>query len=275
MSADIVIRGGTVIDGTGSPGQVADVAVTGDRISEIGQNLSGSRVLEAEGHIVAPGFIDVHTHYDPQVFWDPSLTPSAFHGVTTVVAGNCGFSIAPVRADSVGILARTLQHVGDMSFDTLSVGVPWDEFETFPQYLDSIARRGTALNFSCYVGHTAVRLFVMGDEAYERAATAEEIGRMQAVVAEAMAGGAAGFASSSSPTHNGDGGRPVPSRVADLAELRALLQPLRGLGAGAWSPCCPVACSPTARSSTSSERSAVPSPGRRCSLSRGIRTTRR
>ncbi len=208
------------------------MAVTGDRISEIGQNLSGSRILEAEGHVVAPGFIDIHTHYDAQVFWDPSLTPSAFHGVTTVVAGNCGFSIAPVHAESVAILARTLQHVEDMSFDTLSVGVPWDEFETFPQYLDSIERRGTALNFACYVGHTAVRLYVMGDEAYERAATAEEIGRMQAVVAEAMAGGAAGFASSSSPTHNGDGGRPVPSRVADLAELRALLQPLRGLGRG-------------------------------------------
>ena len=217
-----------MVDGTGSPGHVADVAVTGNRITEVGQNLRGTRVLDAAGHVVSPGFIDIHTHYDAQVFWDPSLTPSAFHGVTTVVAGNCGFSIAPVRSDSVGILARTLQHVEDMSFDTLSVGVPWDEFETFPQYLDSIAARGTALNFACYVGHTAVRLYVMGDAAYERAATPEEIEQMQGVVAEAMAGGAAGFASSSSPTHNGDGGRPVPSRVADLEELRALLQPLRG-----------------------------------------------
>jgi N-acyl-D-amino-acid deacylase len=227
MSAELVIRGGTVVDGTGSPGRVADVAIEGGLISEVGTGLSGSRVLDATGQVVAPGFIDIHTHYDAQVFWDPSLTPSSHHGVTSVVAGNCGFSIAPIRSDGVALLAHTLQHVEDMSFDTLSVGVPWAEFETFPQYLDSIARRGTALNFACYVGHTAVRLFVMGDDAYERAATDEEIARMQSVVAEAMAGGAAGFASSASPTHNGDGGRPVPSRVADLAELRALLQPLR------------------------------------------------
>ncbi len=189
-------------------------------------------MLDASGQIVAPGFIDIHTHYDAQVFWDPSLTPSSFHGVTTVVAGNCGFSIAPVLPEGVGLLARTLQHVEDMSFDTLSVGVPWDEFETFPEYLDAVARRGTALNFSCYVGHTAVRMYVMGEEAYARAATPGEISRMQSVVAEAMAGGAAGFASSASPTHNGDKGRPVPSRVADLAELRHLLEPLRRSGRG-------------------------------------------
>ena len=203
------------------------MAIRDGRIAEIGPGLSGSRVLDATGQIVAPGFIDIHTHYDAQVFWDPSLTPSSFHGVTTVVAGNCGFSIAPVRPEGVGLLARTLQHVEDMSFDTLSAGVPWDEFETFPQYLDAISRRGTALNYSCYVGHTAVRMYVMGDEAYERAATPAEIARMQSVVGEAMDGGAIGFASSASPTHNGESGRPVPSRVGDLAELRALLQPVR------------------------------------------------
>jgi N-acyl-D-aspartate/D-glutamate deacylase len=227
MSADVVVRGGTVIDGTGSPGQVADVAISDGRIAAIGTGLRGSRVLDASGQIVAPGFIDIHTHYDAQVFWDPSLTPSSFHGVTTVVAGNCGFSIAPVLPAGVALLARTLQHVEDMSFDTLSVGVPWDEFETFPEYLDAVARRGAALNFACYVGHTAVRMYVMGEEAYTRAATPGEIARMQSVVAEAMAGGAAGFASSASPTHNGDQGRPVPSRVADLAELRQLLEPVR------------------------------------------------
>jgi N-acyl-D-amino-acid deacylase len=232
MDADIVITGGTVIDGSGRPGRRADVAITGGRITGVGEGLRGTEELDATGQVVTPGFIDIHTHYDAQVFWDPSLTPSSFHGVTTVVAGNCGFSIAPIKPEGVGLLAHTLQHVEDMSFDTLSVGVPWDEFETFPQYLAAVGRRGTALNYGCYVGHTAVRLYVMGDDAYERAATGAELAAMQQVVAEAMAGGAIGFASSASPTHNGDRGRPVPSRVADLAELRALLAPLHDVGRG-------------------------------------------
>jgi len=233
VDADIVIRGGTVIDGTGSPGRRADVAVADGRIVDVGEGLSGAQELDASGQVVAPGFIDIHTHYDAQVFWDPGLTPSSFHGVTTVVAGNCGFSIAPIRSDGVDILAHTLQHVEDMSFDTLSVGVPWDEFETFPQYLDAVERRGVTLNYGCYVGHTATRLYVMGaDAAYERPATDAELTRMQEVVAEAMAGGAIGFASSASPTHNGDHGRPVPSRVADLEELRTLLAPVRDAGRG-------------------------------------------
>jgi N-acyl-D-aspartate/D-glutamate deacylase len=233
VDSDIVIKGGTVIDGTGAPGRPADVAVADGRIVEVGEGLTGTRELDASGQVVAPGFVDIHTHYDAQVFWDPGLTPSSFHGVTTVVAGNCGFSTAPIRPDGVDILAHTLQHVEDMSFDTLSVGVPWDEFETFPQYLDAVERRGVTLNYGCYVGHTATRLYVMGpDAAYERPATDAEITRMQEVVAEAMAGGAIGFASSASPTHNGDHGRPVPSRVADLEELRKLLAPVRDAGRG-------------------------------------------
>src|SRR5262249_49142629 len=134
--------------------------------------------------------------------------------------------------EGVELLARTLQHVEDMSFDTLASGVPWDDFETFSQYLDAIEQRGVGLNYGCYVGHTAVRMFVMGPEAYERPATDAELATMQQVVADAMAGGAIGFASSSSPTHNGDGGRPVPSRVSDLAELEALLGPVRAAGKG-------------------------------------------
>jgi N-acyl-D-amino-acid deacylase len=232
VDGDIVIRGGSLIDGTGAPARAADVAVLDGRIVGVGEGLRGDRELDAAGMVVAPGFIDIHTHYDAQVFWDPWLTPSSFHGVTSVVAGNCGFTIAPVRRDMVPLLARTLQHVEDMSFDTLSVGVPWDEFETFPQYLDAVERRGTALNYGCYVGHTALRMYVMGEAAYERPATPEELARMQGVVAEAMAAGAMGFASSASPTHNGDGGRPVPSRVADVEELSALLVPLHDAGKG-------------------------------------------
>ncbi|HEX2382418.1 MAG TPA: amidohydrolase family protein [Acidimicrobiales bacterium] len=227
MDGDIVIRGGTLVDGTGSPGRPADVAVRHGRIVEIGSGLHGEQELDASGQVVAPGFIDIHSHYDAQVFWDPALTPSSFHGVTSVVAGNCGFSIAPIRPEAVSLLARTLQNVEDMSFETLSVGVPWADFETFPQYLDAIERRGVSLNFGCYVGHTAVRLYVMGDEAYERPATDVELKQMQGVIAAAIDGGAIGFASSASPTHNGDSGRPVPSRVGDLAELTALLEPLR------------------------------------------------
>ena len=227
MDGDIVIRGGTLIDGTGSEGRLADVAVRDGTIVAIDHGLSGATELDASGQVVAPGFIDIHTHYDAQVFWDPALSPSSSHGVTTVVAGNCGFSIAPIRPEAVEILVRTLQHVEDMSFDTLIAGVPWDEFETFPEYLDAVERRGVGLNYACYVGHTAVRLHAMGDDAYERAATDEELMTMARTVAEALDAGAIGFASSWSPTHNGDHGRPVPSRVADFDELAALLEPMR------------------------------------------------
>jgi N-acyl-D-amino-acid deacylase len=235
--SQILIRGGTVVDGTGRPGYQADVAVEDGLIVAVGDGARArtnghATVLDAAGKVVAPGFIDIHTHYDAQVFWDPWLTPSAFHGVTTVVAGNCGFSIAPTRREGVPLLARTLQHVEDMSFDTLAAGVPWDEFETFPQYLDAVESRGVALNYGCYVGHTAVRLYVMGDAAYERAPTDAEMAAMQNEVADAMAAGAIGFATSDSPTHNGDQGRPVPSRVADMDELRTLLEPLRAAGRG-------------------------------------------
>src|SRR5437667_522344 len=226
MTADIVIRGGSLVDGTGAPARTADIALTDGVVSDIGEGLEGKRLLDAAGHVVAPGFVDIHTHYDAQVFWDPALTPSCWHGVTSVVAGNCGFSIAPVRPEHRELLVRTLQHVEDMAPDTLFEGVPWTDFETFPQYFDAIERRGTLLNYACYVGHTAVRIFVMGEAGYEKEATDDDVRGMQRVIAEALDAGAAGFATSASPTHNGDRGRPVPSRIADLEEVCALVQPL-------------------------------------------------
>src|SRR5437879_4002609 len=187
MAADLAIRGGTVVDGSGGVGRRADVAISGGVITEIGPKLRGKRELDASGCAVAPGFIDIHTHYDAQVFWDPALQPSCFHGVTTVVAGNCGFAIAPTRPEHRDVIARTLENVEDMDLATLAACIAWD-FETFPQYLESVRRRGTVLNFTAYIGHSSLRLYVMGDAAYERAATADEIERMCGLVREALDG---------------------------------------------------------------------------------------
>ena len=227
----IVLKGGLVVDGTGSPGVVADVRIEGDRVVAIGDALEGDETVDVAGLVVAPGFIDIHTHYDAQVFWDPALTPSCFHGVTTVVAGNCGFTIAPTKAADRDLIARTMEKVEDMDPATLTEGIPWD-FESFPEYLDSVRRRGTVLNFAAYIGHTALRLFVMGDEAVGRVATDDEIDRMSAIVREAMDAGAAGFASSFAVTHRGADGQPIPSRWADRREIDALCAAVGDTGRG-------------------------------------------
>ncbi len=226
-----VIAGGTVIDGTGKPGRRADVAISGGRITEVGDNLSGDRVVDADGCVVAPGFIDIHTHYDAQVFWDPALTPSCYHGVTTVVAGNCGFSIAPIRAGDQELMANTMEKVEDMNPATLLEGVPWD-FESFPDYLDSVSRRGTVLNYGAYIGHTALRLYAMGDEATGRPANEGELEAMAAIIRDAMDAGAVGFATSFAQTHLGADGSPIPSRWADRNELEALFQAVADTGKG-------------------------------------------
>ena len=145
MSAELVIRGGTVVDGTGARGERADLAIANGRIVEIGANLRGERTLDAGGHVVAPGFVDIHTHYDAQVFWDPALSPSCHHGVTTVVAGNCGFSLAPTRPAHRELIARTLENVEDMNVASLAAGIPWD-FATFPEYLASVERLSSVVN---------------------------------------------------------------------------------------------------------------------------------
>lgn len=227
-----VIRGGTVVDGTGAPRRSADVAIADGRIVAIGPSLDGDEVIDASGCVVAPGFIDIHTHFDAQVFWDPALTPSCFHGVTTVVAGNCGFSIAPVRPTDRDLIMKTLEKVEDMDPASLEAGIPW-EFETFPEYLAAVERHGTALNYAAYVGHTPIRLYVMGTDASDRPATADEVERMADLVREAMDAGAAGFATSFAVTHLGADGRPIPSRCADRSEVEALFRASAAGGRGA------------------------------------------
>ena len=231
MGKTTVIKNGFVIDGTGSSGFHADVLIEDDRVIQIGSDLSGDEVIDATGRVVAPGFIDIHTHYDAQAFWDPALTPSCYHGVTTVVAGNCGFSIAPTKPQDRALIANTMEKVEDMDPATLNAGIPWD-FESFPEYLASIEQHGTLLNFAAYVGHTPLRIFVMGDESVGRAATPTEISSMTRLVTEAMEAGAAGFATSFAVTHRGADGKPIPSRWASADEIEALCKAVGDSGRG-------------------------------------------
>ena len=218
-----------------------------------------------------PGFIDIHTHFDAQVFWDPELKPSSYHGVTTVVAGNCGFSIAPCRPEHHDVIVHTLENVEGMDAASLSAGIAW-EFETFPDYLDLVGRRGTALNFTAYIGHTALRLYVMGDAAYERAATPEEIERMCQLVGEAMEVGAAGLSTSFSFAHRGVDGKPVPSRFAEMDEVEALFMAVGKAGKGVVLTT-PGGSASTRTSSPGSHGSAGRSPAR-CSPCRAGSTAR-
>jgi N-acyl-D-aspartate/D-glutamate deacylase len=234
MDFDLVVRGGTIVDGTGRPGVRGDVGVRDGRIAALGEvKGAAAQTIDAGGLVVAPGFIDVHTHYDAQVMWDRMLTISPWHGVTTVVMGNCGFGVAPTRPDHRGLIMRTLEKVEGMSLDALEAGLgaAWP-FETFPEYLDAVERRGTALNVAVLLGHTPLRLYVMGEDATERAATPDEIARMRALVREAIDAGAIGFATSKASTHIGYAGKPVPSRAAQFAEVEALAGALGEAGRG-------------------------------------------
>jgi len=228
---DIAIRGGRVVDGTGAAPQRADVGIRDGRVTEIAGNVTGGREIDATGRLVVPGFLDIHTHYDPQVLWDSMLTPSSWHGVTGVVAGNCGYSLAPARPQDRRSLLGTLEMVEDMRGSTLEAGVTWD-FETYPEYLEAVRRRGTAIHFGGFVGHTAVRTYVMGEEAYDRPATDDEVARMRSVVVDALRGGALGFSSDRAGFHLGDGGRLVPSMVATQEEVEALASATAAAGRG-------------------------------------------
>jgi len=221
---DLRIKGGTVIDGSGRPGFVADVAVSDGSIAAIGMSPGRARrELDARGMVVAPGFVDVHTHYDAQILWDRMLSVSPWHGVTTAVMGNCGFGIAPTRPQHRDLILETLKVVEGMSLEALQAGLGHDwPFVSFPDYLATLERRGVAINVGAFVGHTPLRLFVMGPEAATRPASESEIAQLCVLLREALSAGALGLGTSRGVTHNGFRGLPVPSRLADVEELRAL-----------------------------------------------------
>jgi N-acyl-D-aspartate/D-glutamate deacylase len=228
---DLLIRRGLVVDGTGVPGRIADVAVAGGRVVAIGRldGEAAQRVIDADGLVVAPGIVDAHTHYDPQITWDGLCDTASLHGVTTVAAGNCGFGVAPCRRDDHPYLAQLFARVEGMDLAALD-RVAW-EFETFGEFLATRPGR-LGVNLGMYVGHSAVRRWVMGDAAYERAASSDEVAAMVRLVDEAMGAGALGFSSSLAPTHLDLADRPIPSRLATLDEVRALADAVGRYGRG-------------------------------------------
>jgi N-acyl-D-aspartate/D-glutamate deacylase len=229
-----VLRGGTVIDGTGGPRRRADVEIVDGRVTALGEVAVGAdtEVVDVGDLVVCPGFVDVHTHLDAQVFWDPDLTPSSWHGVTTAIQGNCGFGIAPTRPSDRALVMDTLELVEGMNVRTLQAGIDW-RFETFPEYLDVVAALPKRINLAAMVPHSMVRLYAMGpDAAFERAATAEERAEIKRLMVEALAAGAVGISTSQAPSHQGPHGRPVPSRLADRAEIAALCEALAEHGRG-------------------------------------------
>lgn len=224
---DLLIRNALIVDGTGRPAFVGDLAVQGDSIAAVGPGLTEAReTVDASGLVLAPGIIDGHTHYDAQITWDPMVDPSPALGVTTVVLGNCGFTIAPCRPADRDITMRNLTQVEGMSIDALRNGIRWD-FESFPQYLDMLETGGVGPNVACFVGHSSVRTFVMGADASRRTATNEEAGKMASIVREALEAGAVGFSSTTNESHNGEGGIPMPSRLADDSEMLAIMGALK------------------------------------------------
>lgn len=234
MHYDLKIVGGRIVDGTGSAAYAGDVGVLNGKVVALGQAPGDAKtVIDARGQMVAPGFVDIHTHYDAQILWDKKLSISPWHGVTTVVIGNCGFGIAPTRAEHRGLILRTLENVEGMSVKALEAGLGLDwPFETFPEYLDTVEKRGCLINVAVLLGHTPLRLFVMGPEATERAAAPEEVARMKRIVREGIEAGAIGFATSKSATHVGYEGRPVPSRLAQFDEMREMASALGEAGDG-------------------------------------------
>lgn len=231
---DTVIRNVVLCDGLGQPPRPGALAIERGRIAAIGNDLGPAReTIDGQGLMLAPGIIDNHTHYDAQLTWDPWIDPSPSHGVTTAVIGNCGFTIAPCKPHDRGLVMRNLTQVEGMSLAALEAGIRWN-FETFPEYVAAIERQGVGVNIAAFVGHSSIRTYVMGEDAPKRAATDAEIERMRMLVVEAMQAGAIGFSTTTSPAHNGEGGIPMPSRLAEERELMTLVSCLREGGRGVF-----------------------------------------
>jgi N-acyl-D-amino-acid deacylase len=243
VAHDLIIRNGTVVDGTGAPAYVADIAIDGDRISAIG-DLSAEtarRELDASGLVVSPGFVDMHTHLDAQVGWDPYMTSSSWHGVTTVLMGNCGVTFAPVRTEDRQFLAEMMESVEDVPRDAILGGLPWD-WETYPEYLDSVQRMQPALNIVGMVGHCAVRYHVMGERSLsDEPPTPGELDRMRAIAEESVAGGAVGFSTSRILLHTVPDGRLVPGTLAPIDEYLAVADGMNAAGGGLFQSVCDFA----------------------------------
>ena len=233
MAYDLVIKNGMLVDGTGAPARRADVAITGGKIAEIGRVTDGAAtVIDAADLVVAPGFIDPQTHYDAQICWDGAVTPSSWHGVTSVIMGNCGVGIAPCKPKAREVAMRDLVNVEAIPFDVLNMGITWD-WETFPEFIEAAARRSPSLNLGFLAPLTPFRHYVMGEASMERAATPDETAKIKALLGEAIDAGAFGFSTTILNQHVGYQGRPLACRNASRDELKAYANALKERGKGA------------------------------------------
>ena len=234
MQYDLIIKNGTVVDGSGLSRFQADVGIVQGKIATIGRiRDSAQEVIDAEGHVVAPGFVDAHTHMDAQVFWDPLGTCSCWHGITSVVMGNCGFSLAPCAEKDKLLVMRNLERAEDIAPEAMQAGIPWS-WTTYPEYLDAVDQLPKGINYAAYIGHSALRTYVMGERAFTQEASAEDLEAMKREVGDAIQAGAIGFTTSRTHNHQTPDGKPVASRLATWEEVRQLVGVMGELNAGVF-----------------------------------------